>query len=103
MSFGFEGDDNTVKEIKEAIFKVDNERRGGVAFFAAASNDSSRQIDMFPARDPYVIAIHATDHQGEFRFNPSIPHRILGTFSEGVPQSVSDHSSLLWVCMTSLY
>lgn len=89
MSFGFEADNDGVKEMYDAIDQVDRERERRVIFFAAASNDSSQQTDMFPARHSSVIPIHATNDQGEFIFNPSIRDHIRGTFSEGLPNNVN--------------
>lgn len=88
MSFGFEADDDSVREMYDAIDEVDHNRERRVIFFAAASNDSSHQTDMFPARHPSVIPIHATNDQGVFVFNPSIRGCILGTFSDGLPIEV---------------
>lgn len=83
MSFGFEGDDDSVRNIHNAITTVDMKRNGRVIFLAAASNNSSHQTDMFPARHRCVIPMHATNHKGDFVFNPSTSECILGTFSEG--------------------
>jgi hypothetical protein len=89
MSFGLEEDDDKVAEISKAIEKVAYERGGEVIFLAAASNDSSIQTNMFPARHPSVIPIHATNSKGTFIFNPSTSDTILGTFGEGIPDYVS--------------
>ncbi|CAH0023172.1 unnamed protein product [Clonostachys rhizophaga] len=87
MSFGIESGDDSVREIHNAITIVNTERKGQVIFLAAASNDSSYQFDMFPARHPCVISIHATNEKGVFIFNPSTPDCILGTFSEGLKEN----------------
>jgi hypothetical protein len=89
MSFGFEGDDDSVEGISQAIREVDYERGGEVIFLAAASNNSTIQTNMFPARHPSVIPIHATDSKGKFIFNPSTTDTILGTFGKGLPDDVS--------------
>ncbi|RTE81290.1 hypothetical protein BHE90_004222 [Fusarium euwallaceae] len=88
MSFGFPRDH---QGISDAIHEV-AARDGGVIFLASAGN-SSDEAEAFPARDPKVISIYATNRHGTFlEFNSQPTHdrtRILGTYGDGIPPEIT--------------
>lgn len=73
MSFGYprRNDEGGYGELEAALERAQYEQ---VLIFAAASNNGGKTGRSFPAREPTVIAVHATDAKGNGScFNPT-PH-----------------------------
>jgi hypothetical protein len=86
MSFGFSG---TVKPIKKAISDAVYQRDEALLLFAAACNNGKNCVDTFPASNPLVISIRATNHNGEFLdynpfSDPAKDGRYFGTLGDNV-------------------
>ncbi|KAJ6260676.1 Tk-subtilisin [Drechslerella dactyloides] len=88
MSFGFPKE-STI--IKDAIDEVCKKRNGAMIFLSSAGNSSYDDVT-FPANDPAVIAIYATNCYGTFaatnpRNHEDGPH-ILGTFGDNISEDI---------------
>ncbi|KAF3902144.1 Tk-subtilisin [Orbilia brochopaga] len=88
MSFGFPKESSVIKDAIDEVYK---KRNGSVIFLASAGN-SSYDNEAFPANDPAVIAIYATDCYGAFaatnpRNREEGPH-ILGTFGDNLSEDI---------------
>jgi hypothetical protein len=88
MSFSFP---KSSTAISDAIESVSKRREQSIIFLASAGNSSSDRGEAFPAHDPRVISIYATDYQGTFlKSNPTRSGdgpRVLGTYGDNVPNS----------------
>ena len=88
MSFGFRDEDD-VKLIREAISDVWRQREGKVIFVSSAGNFGTYQEETFPANNPCVISIRATDPAGTFSTdNPRPPTHgpeVHGTYGSDIP------------------
>ncbi|RSL95809.1 hypothetical protein CEP52_011857 [Fusarium oligoseptatum] len=85
--------DNRINQVESFCdFLEPAARDGGVIFLASAGN-SSDEAEAFPARDPKVISIYATNRHGTFlEFNSQPTHdrtRILGTYGDGIPPEIT--------------
>ena len=80
--------------ISDAIENVRKKRKKRIIFFASAGNSSSDRGEAYPAQDPHVISIYASDSQGTFlKSNPTSSRdgpRPLGTYGDDVPNSIID-------------
>ncbi|KAK4077923.1 uncharacterized protein Triagg1_3617 [Trichoderma aggressivum f. europaeum] len=85
MSFGFPKNHNG---IDNAIRDVLRQREDSVLFFASAGN-ATFENECFPARQSYVISIHAANCHGTFlETNPRLPEwapAIWGTYGSDIP------------------
>ena len=76
--------------ISDTIESVSKRRKQSIIFLASAGNSSSDRGEAFPANDPCVISIYATDYHGTFlKSNPTRSGdgpRVLGTYGD-VPNS----------------
>ncbi|KAH6856904.1 hypothetical protein B0I37DRAFT_389966 [Chaetomium sp. MPI-CAGE-AT-0009] len=90
MSFGFPRDD---EGIREAIEKVQEERKGKIIFLASAGNSSTND-ESFPARHPSVISVYATNCHGTFLQSNSASTNngatVLGTYGDDIPDSIRE-------------
>ncbi|KAI4690378.1 hypothetical protein J4E81_007531 [Alternaria sp. BMP 2799] len=88
MSFGFP---KFSQLISDAIANVRKIRKGAIVFLASAGNDVNR-AEAYPACDPSVISIYATESNGAFlNTNPLSSReslRVLGTYGDNVPEAV---------------
>ncbi|KAL1604808.1 hypothetical protein SLS60_004348 [Paraconiothyrium brasiliense] len=88
MSFGFP---KSSQPISDAIHDVRKSRESSIVFLASAGNDVDR-AEAYPACDPSVISIYATDSTGTFLKTNPIPsedsRRLLGTYGDNVPDAV---------------
>ncbi|KAK6359884.1 hypothetical protein TWF696_001013 [Orbilia brochopaga] len=96
MSFGFPKEG---MGIKDAIDEVYRRRKGSIIFLASAGN-SSYDEETFPANDPAVIAIYATNCYGTFaatnpRHQDEGPH-ILGTFGDNISEDIRGEMDTLF-------
>jgi hypothetical protein len=85
MSFGFP---ESSQSVRDAIHDVKRFRKGAIVFLASAGNDVDRS-EAYPACDPSVISMYATDSAGTFlntNTSPSNGSRrslgCLGTYGE---------------------
>jgi len=89
MSFSFP---KSSMAISDAIESVRKKREQSIIFLASSGNSSSDRGEAFPACDPYVISIYATDYQGTFlKSNPTRSGdgpRVLGTYGDNIPNSI---------------
>ena len=87
MSFGFP---KYSQSINEAIANVKKDRKGAIVFLASAGNDVNR-AEAYPACDPSVISIYATESNGAFlKTNPLSSGeslRVLGTYGDDIPEA----------------
>lgn len=88
MSFGFS---KFSRPISDAIRDVKNTRRDAIVFLASAGNGVDR-AEAYPACDPSVIAIYATESNGAFLKTNPFPSKesrySLGTYGDNIPDAV---------------
>lgn len=72
MSFGFPGS----TDLSELATQIEEAHKANIILFAAASNNGGNGRRTYPAKDPYVMCIHAVDGFGNNcgGFNPSAIH-----------------------------
>ncbi|KAH8194218.1 hypothetical protein TruAng_011615 [Truncatella angustata] len=88
MSFGFP---KFSQPISDAIHDVRKAREDAIIFLASAGNNVNR-TEAYPACDPSVISMYATESTGTFlKTNPppsEDSRRLLGTFGDNIPDAV---------------
>ncbi|KAK2593254.1 hypothetical protein QQS21_009053 [Conoideocrella luteorostrata] len=88
MSFGFP---KFSQPISDAIHGARKARDGAIIFLASAGNDVDR-AEAYPACDPSVISIYATESTGDFLKTNPMPsdesRRLLGTYGDNIPDAV---------------
>ena len=88
MSFGFP---EFSQSISDAIHDVKKIREDAIIFLASAGNDVDC-AEAYPACDPSVISVYATESNGTFLKSNPLPSesstRFLGTYGDNVPEAV---------------
>lgn len=91
MSFGFRDEDD-VTLIRDAISDVWRKREGKVIFVSSAGNSGTYQEETFPANNPCVISIRATDLKGTFSPDNPRPQthgpEVHGTYGSDIPDEL---------------